>query len=166
MVTLYKMNIRVFLGGLCLLCLLVTNPRRGSDFEIGSGSLVKVRSSEGSSRPNLRKYDCKKYASRYLDYLILKNSFYYRVRMTTKYDSILSAETDPKIRESLERRYRSSLNMMVSLSREVDSLLDESRELFDKLLECRRLFGEEYSPENIFQKNKSELKSLDTLNMI
>lgn len=110
--------------------------------------------------------DCRKYAERYLDFLLLKNKFYYRVNVTSKYEKILSAESNTEARKSIEKNFRRSVHQMTLLSRELESLLDDSVILFNLLLECVKLYGSNYSPNVIFNNNAANLKHLNKVGSI
>ncbi|KAJ1611112.1 putative signal peptide-containing protein [Cryptosporidium canis] len=155
------MYYKAILALISLLCLFLTDLKQHHG--VHGGSLIKLRSLAYSGEFSPREADCIEYAEKYLEYLLLKNSFHYRTKITEKYRTILELDesSGAETTESSRRNYELSLKKLVSLSKEMEVQLDEANKLFEFLLICFRFFGEKYSPNYIFTSNKKTLKHLD-----
>ncbi|OII73442.1 uncharacterized protein cubi_02654 [Cryptosporidium ubiquitum] len=151
--------VKLFSGLFLVICLINLN----ENVLIQHTSLLSIRSSTKSNKHKPTKLQCEEYAQQYLDYLILKDRFFFRVKMTDKYRSVLSSESDSNLAETAQQRFDSSFEKMVSLSKEIESMLEEVRKLFELLMKCLTVYGEFYSPEKIFQRNNSMLKYLNSV---
>lgn len=153
-----------FFGGFLFVILCLINSCKSS--ETIHISLLSIRSSTESNRSGLTKHQCEAFAREYLDFLLLKNSFFYRVKLTSKYQDSLLSETDPDLTKSAQARYNNSLEKMIQLSKEVESMLENAKKLFEILIKCLTIYGQEFSPEKIFNNNKDLLKHLSSVDAI
>ncbi|KAF7456901.1 hypothetical protein HWI79_2599 [Cryptosporidium felis] len=130
-----------------------------------STSFMKLRSSATTSG-HLSLRDCINLAEEYLQFLGLKNDLYFRLRATSGYKSLFERENDPDLKKEYEQKLSKSMALLTKASSKVAESDTRSRELFDLLLKCLGIYGADFSPEGILERNKSSLKFLTSAGTI